>query len=55
MSFELIERPRTAEPFDHVCLHVLDLEKSIAYYNKAFGLELLSKEGVAEFSIARLG
>ncbi|CAM6104249.1 unnamed protein product [Calypogeia fissa] len=56
-SFELIERSLTADPIAHVSLNVLDLEKSIEFYEKGFGLALLSKDGVLgdEFSIARLG
>ncbi|CAM6105548.1 unnamed protein product [Calypogeia fissa] len=48
-KFELLQRPPTPEPFAQVCLRVGDLERSIAFYEKAFGLKLLSKKDVPQY------
>ncbi|CAM6108765.1 unnamed protein product [Calypogeia fissa] len=56
-KFELIQRPPTPEPFAQVCLRVGDLDRAIAFYEKAFGLKLLSRKDVPqyEYSIAKMG
>ncbi|RXI03476.1 hypothetical protein DVH24_004128 [Malus domestica] len=33
-SFELLQRPPTPQPLSHICLNVLDLDRSIEFYNK---------------------
>lgn len=54
--FDLIEGPPTPEPFSHVSLHVLDLENAVQFYEKAFGLQVLSKCVLEDSSsVARLG
>ncbi|XP_049378527.1 lactoylglutathione lyase GLX1-like isoform X1 [Solanum stenotomum] len=42
-NFELLERGPTLEPFRQVMLRVGDLDQSINFYKKAFGMELLRK------------
>lgn len=56
-KFELLQRPSTPEPFAQVCLRVGDLERSIAFYEKAFGLNVMSKKDVPQYkyTIAKLG
>jgi lactoylglutathione lyase len=56
-KFELIQRPPTPEPFAQVCLRVGDLDKSIAFYEKAFGMSLLSRKDVPQYkyAIAKMG
>ncbi|KAM2960858.1 hypothetical protein FF1_030503 [Malus domestica] len=40
-SFELLQRPPTPQPLSHICLNVLDLDRSIEFYNKSLGMNLL--------------
>ena len=56
-KFELLQRPPTPEPFAQVCLRVGDIERSIAFYEKAFGLKVFSKKDRPEqkYTIATLG
>ncbi|XP_009798231.1 lactoylglutathione lyase GLX1 isoform X1 [Nicotiana tabacum] len=42
-KFELLQRGPTPEPFREVMLRVGDLDQSINFYKKAFGMELLCK------------
>nr|XP_016444062.1 PREDICTED: putative lactoylglutathione lyase isoform X1 [Nicotiana tabacum] len=42
-NFELLQRKPTPEPFRQVMLRVGDLDQSINFYKKAFGMELLRK------------
>ncbi|KAK4365034.1 hypothetical protein RND71_016392 [Anisodus tanguticus] len=42
-NFELLERGPTPEPFRQVMLRVGDLDQSINFYKKAYGMELLRK------------
>ncbi|KAM3282151.1 lactoylglutathione lyase GLX1 isoform X1 [Capsicum chacoense] len=42
-NFELLERGPTLEPFRQVMLRVGDLDQSINFYKRAFGMELLRK------------
>ncbi|BBN09879.1 uncharacterized protein MPTK1_4g23460 [Marchantia polymorpha subsp. ruderalis] len=56
-KFELIQRPATPEPFCQVMLRVGDMDRAIAFYEKAFGMELLRKRDVPEYkyTIAMMG
>ncbi|KAG6483210.1 probable lactoylglutathione lyase, chloroplastic [Zingiber officinale] len=56
-KFELIERGPTPEPLCQVMLRVGDLERSIEFYEKAFGMELLRKRDNPEYkyTIAMMG
>ncbi|KAL6224059.1 hypothetical protein ACLB2K_002915 [Fragaria x ananassa] len=56
-KFELLERGPTPEPLCQVMLRVGDLDRSIAFYEKAFGMELLRKRDNPEYkyTIAMLG
>ncbi|KAL9267917.1 putative lactoylglutathione lyase, chloroplastic [Drosera capensis] len=47
-KFELLEREPTPEPLCQVMLRVGDLDRSIAFYEKAFGMELLRKRSKPE-------
>ncbi|PRQ31884.1 putative lactoylglutathione lyase [Rosa chinensis] len=40
-SFELFRRPPTPEPLNHICLNVVDIDRSIDFYQKALGMNLL--------------
>ncbi|XP_024161255.1 lactoylglutathione lyase GLX1 [Rosa chinensis] len=40
-SFELILRPPSPEPLNHMCLNVVDIDRSIDFYEKALGMNLL--------------
>ncbi|ONH98037.1 hypothetical protein PRUPE_7G224600 [Prunus persica] len=56
-KFELLERGPTPEPLCQVMLRVGDLDRSITFYEKAFGMELLRKRDNPEYkyTIAMLG
>ncbi|RDX96630.1 putative lactoylglutathione lyase, chloroplastic, partial [Mucuna pruriens] len=56
-KFELIERGPTPEPLCQVMLRVGDLNRSIEFYEKAFGMELLRSRDNPEYkyTIAMLG
>lgn len=56
-KFELIQRPPTPEPFAQVCLRVGDMDRAIAFYEKAFGLNLMSRKDVPQYkyTIAKMG
>ncbi|KAL0559618.1 hypothetical protein IC582_004233 [Cucumis melo] len=56
-KFELLERGPTPEPLCQVMLRVGDLDRSIKFYEKAFGMELLRKRDNPEYkyTIAMLG
>eukprot|EP00244_Chara_vulgaris_P008181 TRINITY_DN312_c0_g1_i1.p1 TRINITY_DN312_c0_g1~~TRINITY_DN312_c0_g1_i1.p1 ORF type:complete len:295 (+),score=73.80 TRINITY_DN312_c0_g1_i1:322-1206(+) len=56
-KFELIERPRTPEPLCQVMLRVGDLDRSIAFYEKALGMKLLRKRDNPDYkyTIAMMG
>ncbi|KAH7651736.1 lactoylglutathione lyase protein [Dioscorea alata] len=56
-KFELIERDPTPEPLCQVMLRVGDLQQSIDFYEKAFGMELLRKRDNPEYkyTIAMMG
>ncbi|KAH1251711.1 hypothetical protein AAZX31_05G213600 [Glycine max] len=56
-KFELIERGPTPEPLCQVMLRVGDLNRSIEFYEKAFGMELLRTRDNPEYkyTIAMLG
>ncbi|KAG5559307.1 hypothetical protein RHGRI_009000 [Rhododendron griersonianum] len=56
-KFELIERGPTPEPLCQVMLRVGDLDRSINFYEKAFGMELLRKRDNPEYkyTIAMMG
>ncbi|CAN6691393.1 unnamed protein product [Malus baccata var. baccata] len=47
-SFELLQRPPTPEPLSHICLNVIDLNRSIEFYNKSLGMNLLLKFDVPQ-------
>ncbi|TYI76442.1 hypothetical protein E1A91_D06G076600v1 [Gossypium mustelinum] len=51
-KFELIERGPTPEPLCQVMLRVGDLDRSITFYEKAFGMELLRTRDNPEYKIA---
>nr|XP_043626058.1 probable lactoylglutathione lyase, chloroplastic [Erigeron canadensis] len=55
--FELIERGPTPEPLCHIMLRVGDLDRSISFYEKAFGMELLHTRNSPEYkyTIALMG
>ncbi|KAL6196303.1 hypothetical protein ACLB2K_031918 [Fragaria x ananassa] len=40
-SLELLLRPPTPEPLNHMCLNVVDIDRSIDFYEKALGMNLL--------------
>ncbi|KAL5981383.1 hypothetical protein ACLOJK_015438 [Asimina triloba] len=48
-KFELLERWPTPEPLCQVMLRVGDLDRSINFYEKAFGMELLRKRDNPEY------
>uniref|UniRef100_A0A5B6Z7V2 Lactoylglutathione lyase n=1 Tax=Davidia involucrata TaxID=16924 RepID=A0A5B6Z7V2_DAVIN len=56
-KFELLERDPTPEPLCQVMLRVGDLDRSINFYKKAFGMELLRKRDNPEYkyTIAMMG
>lgn len=56
-KFELLEREPTPEPLCQVMLRVGDLDRSIKFYEKAFGMELLRKRDNPEYkyTIAMMG
>ncbi|KAF8400846.1 hypothetical protein HHK36_014149 [Tetracentron sinense] len=56
-KFELLERGPTPEPLCQVMLRVGDLDRSIKFYEKAFGMELLRKRDNPEYkyTIAMMG
>eukprot|EP00898_Chlorokybus_atmophyticus_P003099 jgi/Chlat1/3790/Chrsp259S03922 len=56
-QFELLQRPSTPEPLCQVMLRVGDLERSIDFYTKVFGMQLLRTRDVPEYkyTIAMLG
>ncbi|CAA7014931.1 unnamed protein product [Microthlaspi erraticum] len=56
-KFELLERGPTPEPFCQVMLRVGDLDRSIKFYEKAFGMELLRTRDNPEYkyTIAMMG
>ncbi|CAA2999438.1 probable lactoylglutathione lyase, chloroplastic [Olea europaea subsp. europaea] len=56
-KFELLERGPTPEPLCQVMLRVGDLDRSIEFYEKAFGMELLRKRDNPEYkyTIAMMG
>ncbi|TYH65833.1 hypothetical protein ES332_D06G082100v1 [Gossypium tomentosum] len=56
-KFELIERGPTPEPLRQVMLRVGDLDRSITFYEKAFGMELLCTRDNPEYkyTIAMMG
>ncbi|GAU11698.1 hypothetical protein TSUD_74490 [Trifolium subterraneum] len=56
-KFELLERGPTPEPLCQVMLRVGDLNRSIEFYEKAFGMELLRTRDNPEskYTIAMLG
>ncbi|XP_020266598.1 putative lactoylglutathione lyase [Asparagus officinalis] len=56
-KFELLERSSTPEPLCQVMLRVGDLDHSINFYEKAFGMKLLRKRDNPEYkyTIAMMG
>ncbi|XP_020572271.1 probable lactoylglutathione lyase, chloroplastic [Phalaenopsis equestris] len=56
-KFELLERGPTPEPLCQVMLRVGDLDRSIEFYKKAFGMDLLRKRDNPEYkyTIAMMG
>ncbi|PSS36097.1 Lactoylglutathione lyase [Actinidia chinensis var. chinensis] len=56
-KFELLERGPTPEPLCQVMLRVGDLDRSINFYEQAFGMELLRKRDNPEYKykIAMMG
>ncbi|GFS30305.1 glyoxalase/bleomycin resistance protein/dioxygenase superfamily protein [Actinidia rufa] len=56
-KFELLERGPTPEPLCQVMLRVGDLDRSINFYKKAYGMELLRKRDDPEYkyTIAMMG
>ncbi|KAG7030441.1 putative lactoylglutathione lyase, chloroplastic [Cucurbita argyrosperma subsp. argyrosperma] len=56
-KFELIERGPTPEPLCQVMLRVGDLDRSIEFYKKAYGMELLRKRDNPDYkyTIAMMG
>ncbi|GMY17592.1 probable lactoylglutathione lyase, chloroplastic [Fagus crenata] len=48
-KFELLERGPTPEPLCQVMLRVGDLDRSINFYKKAFGMELIRKRDNPEY------
>ncbi|KAI5585366.1 hypothetical protein POPTR_006G160600v4 [Populus trichocarpa] len=56
-KFELLERGPTPEPLCQVMLRVGDLDRSINFYEKAFGMKLLRKRDNPEYkyTIAMMG
>ncbi|KAJ0964946.1 hypothetical protein J5N97_026084 [Dioscorea zingiberensis] len=56
-SFKLLERAPTPEPFCQVMLRVGDFGRSINFYEKAFGMELLRKQDNLEnkYTVAVMG
>ncbi|PWA98850.1 glyoxalase/Bleomycin resistance protein/Dioxygenase superfamily protein [Artemisia annua] len=51
-KFELIERGPTPEPLCQVMLRVGDLDRSIAFHEKAFGMELLRRRDNPEYKVS---
>ncbi|EHA8588273.1 putative lactoylglutathione lyase, chloroplastic [Cocos nucifera] len=56
-KFEILERGPTPEPLCQVMLRVGDLDRSINFYEKAFGMELLRKRDNPQYkyTIAMMG
>ncbi|KAH0450950.1 hypothetical protein IEQ34_021642 [Dendrobium chrysotoxum] len=50
-KFELLERGPTPEPLCQVMLRVGDLDRSIEFYKKAFGMDLLRKRDNPEYKL----
>uniref|UniRef100_A0A7N0V1H0 lactoylglutathione lyase n=1 Tax=Kalanchoe fedtschenkoi TaxID=63787 RepID=A0A7N0V1H0_KALFE len=55
--FELLERSPTPEPFCRVMLRVGDLDRSLGFYEKAYGMELLRRKDYPDlkYSAALVG
>ncbi|KAG0577986.1 hypothetical protein M758_5G189400 [Ceratodon purpureus] len=56
-KFELIQRPRTPEPFCQVMLRVGDLDRAVQFYEKAFGMKELRRIDIPEqkYTLAMVG
>ncbi|PKA61240.1 putative lactoylglutathione lyase, chloroplast [Apostasia shenzhenica] len=56
-KFELLERGPTPEPLCQIMLRVGDLDQSIEFYQKAFGMDLLRKRDNPEYkyTVAMMG
>ncbi|XP_050371724.1 lactoylglutathione lyase GLX1-like [Argentina anserina] len=57
-SFELILRPPTPEPLCQICVNVTDIDRSIEFYQKALGMNLLLQKYDApqfQYTIAMVG
>eukprot|EP00850_Spirogloea_muscicola_P002769 SM000011S18947 [mRNA] locus=s11:20994:23676:+ [translate_table: standard] len=56
-KFEILQRPSTPEPLCQVMLRVGDLDRSIEFYEKAYGMKLLRKRDNPEnkYTIAMMG
>ncbi|KAL4603416.1 hypothetical protein ACB092_10G123100 [Castanea dentata] len=52
-NFELLERGPSPEPLCKVMLRVGDLDRSINFYKKAFGMELLGKRDNPEYKYTK--
>ncbi|XP_056176942.1 probable lactoylglutathione lyase, chloroplastic isoform X2 [Syzygium oleosum] len=53
-KFELSEEATAPEPLHHVMLCVGNLDRSINFYRKAFGMDLLSKQDNPEYKCAEV-
>ncbi|KAL8489759.1 hypothetical protein ACS0TY_025588 [Phlomoides rotata] len=53
-KFELLERGPTPEPLCQVMLRVGDLDRSIEFYEKAYGMQLLRKRDNPEYKVKLL-
>ncbi|KAI6682298.1 hypothetical protein NL676_036179 [Syzygium grande] len=53
-KFELSEEATAPEPLHHVMLCVGNLDRSINFYKKAFGMDLLSKQDNPEYKCAEV-
>ncbi|OMO61916.1 hypothetical protein CCACVL1_23156 [Corchorus capsularis] len=51
-KFEILERRLTSEPLCQVMLRVGDLDRSINFYKKAFGMDLLRKKDNPDYKYA---
>ncbi|KAI5333763.1 hypothetical protein L3X38_023895 [Prunus dulcis] len=57
-TFELLQRPPTPEPLCQICLNVFDMDRSIEFYSKSLGMNLLLPKFNAteeQYTLAMLG
>ncbi|OMP04397.1 hypothetical protein COLO4_09678 [Corchorus olitorius] len=56
-SIEILERPPTPAPINHINLHVVDLDRAIQFYQQALGLQLILRfdNPLEQYTMAIMG